>query len=191
VSICCRQRKRLSLDGGLGADVLFGGEGDDSLIGGGGIDILIGGEGIDLLAGGAEADTFLFYNPNNAAISVGAADRISDFSVGVDSVSLVGHDFGLSTTLTENSNYFEISWSGSNANALDIALQDGTIESLMSVADDQSYIAFLEFTDDSGGEDSSSYLLFDDNDATNGMGVVTELESVAGVDISTIDFTVF
>ena len=62
--------------GGLGGnDILEGGDGDDTLAGGGGMDTLRGGEG---------ADVFVFDSP----LSGSNADRIGDFSAGVDTLRL-------------------------------------------------------------------------------------------------------
>ncbi len=43
----------LTIDGGLGDDVLIGGDGNDTILGGDGDDVLIGGPGPDILDGGA------------------------------------------------------------------------------------------------------------------------------------------
>ena len=49
----------LSLDGGVGHDILIGGEGDDTIGGGEGDDVLIGGPGFDTLDGGPGEDTLI------------------------------------------------------------------------------------------------------------------------------------
>jgi Ca2+-binding RTX toxin-like protein len=49
----------LSIDGGVGDDVLIGGDGDDSIAGGDGDDVLIGGPGTDTLNGGPGDDTLI------------------------------------------------------------------------------------------------------------------------------------
>lgn len=69
-----------TLEGGTGRDVLTGGEGRDSLSGGSGDDLLLGGAGADTLTGGADADVFFFVQADIR----GAADRITDFELGVD-----------------------------------------------------------------------------------------------------------
>lgn len=62
---------------------LIGGAGDDTLWGLGGDDILIGGAGRDTLGGGAGSDRFVF----NTAATIGQADTILDFEVGVDKLA--------------------------------------------------------------------------------------------------------
>ena len=49
----------LSIDGGVGDDVLIGGDGDDSIAGGEGDDVLLGGPGVDTLNGGPGDDTLV------------------------------------------------------------------------------------------------------------------------------------
>jgi Ca2+-binding RTX toxin-like protein len=66
------------LDGGAGADHLYGGAGADWLFGGTGADTLAGGVGDDRLTGGAGADCFVF---------TGGADRVTDFTPGLDHLS--------------------------------------------------------------------------------------------------------
>ena len=72
--------------GGNGADTIEGLGGDDFLLGGGGNDVLKGGAGADTLTGGAGRDTFWYGGVS--ASPVGAADSITDFSVGVDKIDL-------------------------------------------------------------------------------------------------------
>ena len=75
------------LRGDAQANYLMGGDGNDSLQGGAGDDTLQGGRGFDKLIGGAGADRFLF-----AAGDGG--DTISDFTHGVDMISLARSAFG-------------------------------------------------------------------------------------------------
>ncbi len=49
----------LTIDGGVGDDVLIGGDGDDAISGGEGDDVLLGGPGIDTLDGGPGDDTLI------------------------------------------------------------------------------------------------------------------------------------
>lgn len=67
------------------ADVLNGGSGNDELIGLSGTDLLDGGEGDDILTGGGGRDTFIFN---------GGQDIITDFALGVDSLSLDAEAIG-------------------------------------------------------------------------------------------------
>ena len=71
------------IDGGKGNDFVEGGKGDDTLYGGQGDDTLVGGSGDDSLEGGGGEDAvnrFHFYEE-------GGNDTISDFKVGVDSIT--------------------------------------------------------------------------------------------------------
>jgi Ca2+-binding RTX toxin-like protein len=72
------------LHGGTGNDFLYGGPGHDLLYGDGGDDVLNGGSGNDVLTGGAGADTFVF-QPGSGA------DRITDFTHGVDVIDLTAY----------------------------------------------------------------------------------------------------
>ena len=66
-----------ALSGLAGTDRLFGQRGTDTLRGGTDADLLNGGKGNDLLIGGAGADRFVFRDSG--------ADRIADFTLGIDS----------------------------------------------------------------------------------------------------------
>lgn len=70
-----------SLEGNVAANTLIGGAGADTLIGLAGNDRLIGGLGNDVLTGGAGLDTFVFLPTDNA-------DRITDFTIGLDHIEL-------------------------------------------------------------------------------------------------------
>jgi len=69
------------------ADVLEGGAGNDMLIGLSGTDVLDGGSGDDILTGGSGRDTFVFN---------GGDDRITDFALGVDTLTLEAGELGFS-----------------------------------------------------------------------------------------------
>lgn len=71
------------LEGGRGADVLLGEAGDDTLTGDAGSDALLGGAGDDRLTGGANDDMFAFRENEGF-------DRVTDFSIGLDKIVLVG-----------------------------------------------------------------------------------------------------
>ena len=73
-----------TLLGGSGNDTLNGGTGGDILYGGDGNDILKGGAGADQIIGGAGADTIVF----DTAPTTPTADRITDYSVANDQISL-------------------------------------------------------------------------------------------------------
>ena len=63
----------ITINGGLGNDVIWGSDATETLIGGDGNDILFGGSGNDTLTGGAGADTFEF------TVTAGS-DTITDYS---------------------------------------------------------------------------------------------------------------
>lgn len=74
-------------------DVIEGSVGDDVLVGNGGLETLIGGEGDDILTGngsvggGDEADIFEFSLSSDGALLNSGDDTITDFSLGIDSLS--------------------------------------------------------------------------------------------------------
>jgi uncharacterized delta-60 repeat protein len=74
------------LDGSEGNDSLNGGYGNDWLVGAAGDDTLFGDEGLDTLIGGFGRDLFVV----DVLTSNGVAqvDRLADFTVGVDKISL-------------------------------------------------------------------------------------------------------
>jgi Ca2+-binding RTX toxin-like protein len=74
-----------SINGFGGNDILDGGEGNDNISGGEGNDTINGGAGSDTLNGGNGADTFSFQFGQSTYL---AADRISDFSINTDKISL-------------------------------------------------------------------------------------------------------
>lgn len=84
--------ERLTLTGGANihgygnalANVLTGNVGANRLSGGAGNDVLAGGYGLDTLTGGDGRDSFLF----NTAPATANADRITDFSVPLDTIRL-------------------------------------------------------------------------------------------------------
>ena len=186
-----------ALTGNTGDDELHGGKGDDELHGGKGDDILNGGAGTDLLTGDglgvnpSGADVFQFTSADVVIdlSSVEKADTITDFlSTQGDTIELEG--FGL-LPLSEDVNYFETSWQGADVNALDTAIKDGSIESQIDVSENQSYITFLTFTDDSitYGEENHYYLLYDNDD--DGMYAIAKLDGISGQDaIDVTDFSI-
>ncbi|PSV40376.1 type I secretion C-terminal target domain-containing protein, partial [Photobacterium sp. GB-36] len=77
------------------AATLYGGDGDDVLVGGLGSDILVGGAGDDILWGGelgghgdGVKDTFLWSESDFGTADAPATDKIMDFEVGIDTISL-------------------------------------------------------------------------------------------------------
>lgn len=78
------------IEGRDGADSLQGLAGNDTIRGGGGADLIAGGEGTDLLTGAAGADRFYFDRAGGSD-----ADRITDFTHGVDEILLFLPQLGL------------------------------------------------------------------------------------------------
>jgi len=74
------------------ADVLEGEGGNDTLIGLSGTDVLDGGDGDDILTGGSGRDTFVFN---------GGHDRITDFALGVDVLTLEADPLSLPNLTSE------------------------------------------------------------------------------------------
>jgi Ca2+-binding RTX toxin-like protein len=68
-----------------GADIINGDEGNDSLYGDAGNDTLNGGDGADVISGGSGSDTFVFRFGQSSYL---AADKIIDFSIDTDKISL-------------------------------------------------------------------------------------------------------
>jgi uncharacterized protein len=77
-----------NLMGTDGTDTLFGNAGNDVIKGGAGNDFIIGGTGVDFLFGGTGNDTFVFYGSNEGI------DKINDFEVGIDRISISRTGFG-------------------------------------------------------------------------------------------------
>jgi uncharacterized delta-60 repeat protein len=86
-----------TLDGGDGNDYLNGGYGNDRLVGAAGNDTLFGDDGLDTLIGGFGQDVFVAYAPVTAATA--QADRIADFEVGIDKISLSKEVFSALSSL--------------------------------------------------------------------------------------------
>jgi Ca2+-binding RTX toxin-like protein len=80
------------LDGEEGNDSINGGYGNDWLVGSAGDDTLFGDDGLDTLIGGFGKDLFVAYAPMSALTA--QADKIADFEVGVDKISLSKVAFG-------------------------------------------------------------------------------------------------
>ncbi|MBF0418334.1 MAG: type I secretion C-terminal target domain-containing protein, partial [Magnetococcales bacterium] len=173
--------------GGAGNDSIVGSRGEDTLVGGTGQDVLQGGAGQDILTGGADNDQFRFVNPSEGSATFAKADIIRDFTPLEDVISL-GSGFA------SNAAHVEISYAAGSLAALQTALDQGTLDTLAhdaGVAAGENYSAFLSFTDNDGGTESGSYLLYDaGTDATHPHGVMTvlaELEHVTANHFSQTD----
>jgi Ca2+-binding RTX toxin-like protein len=77
--------------GDAGSDVIAGGTGNDVLNGGLNDDRLTGGSGADQMTGGTGADVFVFAAASESN-GLGATDRITDFTHGVDRIDLSAID---------------------------------------------------------------------------------------------------
>ncbi len=87
----------LTIDGGIGDDVLIGGDGDDSIAGGEGDDVLIGGPGTDTLDGGPGDDTLI----DGEIVTDGLV-------VGQDWLDAHVHEVGATTELDANDKSFTV-----------------------------------------------------------------------------------
>ena len=89
----------ITINGGLGNDVIWGSDATETLIGGDGNDILFGGSGNDTLTGGAGADTFEFTR-------TAGSDTITDFQSGTDNIKLYSdYTFNVSKTDSTTADY--------------------------------------------------------------------------------------
>ena len=71
------------MNGSEGNDTMYGDNGHDDMNGGNGGDTLVGGNGDDVLTGGNGSDVFVFENSSDD-------DTITDFTVGTDTIQLIG-----------------------------------------------------------------------------------------------------
>ncbi|TAF53996.1 MAG: hypothetical protein EAZ61_06285 [Oscillatoriales cyanobacterium] len=109
-----------TLVGGSGNDTLYGGDGQDSLRGDRGRDLLLGGSGDDridggsdrdVLTGGSGMDAFVigrnFDGSTTGGVTLEEADRITDFSRGVDRF-----------LLTERQNFRDLTFATNNGDTI-------------------------------------------------------------------------
>lgn len=119
-----------ALGGRDGNDTINGGNGNDRLYGELGDDTLIGGNGDDLLLGGSGADVF-------AIESLSGIDTISDFSDGVDYLSLanplgfgdlsiVDNSAGTAAMILDGTNGNQLLAVVNNVSAADLTVEDFT-----------------------------------------------------------------
>jgi Ca2+-binding RTX toxin-like protein len=83
-----------SVQAGDSNDTLLGGAGNDTLNGGLGADVITGGQGTDSMTGGLGTDLFSFTDLTDLG-SGGARDVITDFTHGIDVISLTALDANL------------------------------------------------------------------------------------------------
>ncbi|NJL22247.1 MAG: calcium-binding protein, partial [Leptolyngbyaceae cyanobacterium SM1_3_5] len=87
-----------TIDGGIGADTINGGNGGDTIVGGAGVDNLTGGAGRDrfLYSGDPFANGITTRGGATGINVLGAADEITDFSIGEDQFVFDAQDFNIS-----------------------------------------------------------------------------------------------
>ena len=83
--------------GGSGDDTIRGEDGADVLIGGAGADVLIGGQGADRMTGQSGVDEFVFVAGEETGF---VAEFITDYEIGVDTLTLEGFGFSLAGDLS-------------------------------------------------------------------------------------------
>ena len=83
---------RDTIQGLGGNDRLDGGTGNDRIDGGLGNDTIWGGSGTDTMTGGDGGDSFVFRAISDLGATTATADRITDFRVGIDKISLAALD---------------------------------------------------------------------------------------------------
>lgn len=117
-----------TMTGNDAANTLSGLAGNDTMSGKGGNDVLIGGEGRDVLTGGTGYDTFKYIGTGDGGVMTVngtrtvSGDRITDFTGGVDKISLDHTAFALAAgAVKTGTNFTEIAgtYNGTNASASD------------------------------------------------------------------------
>ena len=89
----------ITINGGLGNDVIWGSDATETIIGGAGNDVLFGGSGNDTLTGGSGADTFEFTR-------TAGSDTITDFQSGTDNIKIYSdYTFNVSKTDSTTADY--------------------------------------------------------------------------------------
>lgn len=141
-----------TIDGAAGNDILYGGDGDDTLLGGAGNDQLFGQAGADILTGGAGRDRY-FYE-QGADSTLGEIDRITDFNVSEDRI-----------TLEQGAGYTVLT---GNVWPYEGTVEDTVAEIAMNGADDVVYF----FTD---GTHGYVYVNGDGNGAVGYDGLLVQL----------------
>ncbi len=86
-SITIKTDKGATVRGLAGDDLIKGGKGNDTIFGNDGNDTIAGGTGADSVTGGAGADKFVVAK-GDSGITLETADTITDFTTGVDTLSL-------------------------------------------------------------------------------------------------------
>ncbi|MBF0603779.1 MAG: VCBS repeat-containing protein [Nitrospirae bacterium] len=185
----------VSPEGTLGDDLLVGTGKGEFLAGLSGNDQLQGNGGSDRLYGGHGSDLYRYLTPSDGGMTVAESDFIADFEPGKDRIALHSGGFaGIGTFqgetegwFTPESDFFTLSWSGESGLALDQALANGTIEGMVAVDDNTPFLTLLAFNDSVGGEDSTTCLLYDnDNDGSDGMTVLARFDDF-NVSVPSVD----
>lgn len=134
----------LDLEGGKGNDTLMGDGDANNITGGGGADVITGRLGADILSGGAGQDRFVCETALDSIL--GAHDRITDFTPGLDHIDLrhieanpntpgIDHFTFIGTSafgstpgqLRVGAGYFEAFTGASGLNELYVALDHGYV----------------------------------------------------------------
>jgi Ca2+-binding RTX toxin-like protein len=90
----------LGLGDGYGDGQFINGRGgNDTISGGGGDDFITGGQGADILTGGTGNDIFTFSQSDSSYLNT---DRIQDFTIGQDSISLIRDVFTTTRSATNS-----------------------------------------------------------------------------------------
>nr|CRH05702.1 Conserved protein of unknown function. putative RTX toxins and related Ca2+-binding protein [Candidatus Magnetococcus massalia] len=203
-----------TISGGAGDDIIDGEGGTDNLNGGSGSDLIYGSSDADYMTGGAGADMFFYGSPNTTTgtstdgtaityseigTSVFEADTITDFNSSEgDQIALGvtgGWGFDINSSIVAGTNYFEHVYTGDlsqGLSALDTAISDGTVEAQFDVTDSTPYLALVSYSQEitAGTTLQGAVLLYDDNDAVNGMKVIAQLDNRDGDDFASTDVVV-
>jgi len=168
----------LTLNGGVGNDVLSGGAGAD---------VITGGQGNDTLVGGGGADIFV-YTASNQGV-----DTILDFTVNSDALQFTNAAFGTGAVT-----YQEVAWDGVTTTGLAVTGANNTIVLTGGAAGTLANVklalangtgtatnAFVVFNDAANANKASVYHI---TDLAGGVGVDTQMSVL---DNLTTDLVVF
>lgn len=165
-----------SLEGGFGGDTLTGGSGNDTINGDAANDTITGGLGFDSMDGGLGNDVFVF----------AAADFIRT-GVQLDTVSAFVGGAGAGDRFQLAGNNGSIVDNGGAA--LNVAGDFNTVQSMLLAINAAApatgtlnHVMLVNITDNTNGELSGTYLVFDTNGGTaNGGQALIALDTPAGL----------
>ena len=147
-----------TITGDTGNDILVGDSGNDSMDGDDGINVFQGGTGTDTVQFNAISDGVAIATNTAVTLDANLHNMVLDFTTGTDKLFL-SSAFGFNGTLTENTNFFEISDSFTGTNS---GVASGSTP----------YIVV---------EDSTGTVYYDDDSSTAGFTVLTESNGNAPV----------